>query len=85
MVVRELIAMLSTMPQDSQVLTFSPMVYFEELLPEAVTALEVCEVPARFVHRRPYAPRENKKLRSYDYPENCEQNSPVIRAVLIAQ
>lgn len=85
MTVAELISLLSKLDQDAVVLAFSPLVYFEELIPEAVVPLQVCEMPARFVHKRPYAQHEDKKLRSYDYPENCEQNSPIIRAVLIAQ
>ena len=85
MMVSELIAQLSKLDQDAQVVVFSPMCYYEDLLPEALTSMRVCELPPRFVHRRPYAPRENIKVRAYMCPENCEQNSPIIRALLIAQ
>ena len=83
MMVHELISLLSTMEQDAMVLVFSPICYFEDLLPEAVAALQVCEVPAHLTHRRPFPPGE--RVRNYDDPESCEQNSPIVRAVLIAQ
>jgi hypothetical protein len=83
MTVGQLIELLSKLPQDSQVLVYSPMVYFEDLLPESIATLQVCEVPAHLTHRSPFPPFE--RVRNYDYPENCEQNSPIVRAVLIAQ
>ncbi len=85
MTVAELIALLGTMEQDAQVVVFSPLCYYEELQPEALTPMQVCELPLRFVHRRPYAPREGGKVRAYMGPDDCEQNSPAIRAVLIGQ
>ena len=85
MMVHELIALLSKMDQDAMVVVFSPMCYYEDLIPEALTPLQVCELPPRFVPRRPFPPRENTKVRAYMSPDDCEQNSPVIRAVLIAQ
>jgi hypothetical protein len=83
--VAELISQLSKLDQDAQVVVFSPMCYYEDLLPEAITSMLVCELPPRFVHRRPYAPREGEKVRAYLGPDDCEQNSPIVRAVLIAQ
>ena len=83
--VAELIAQLSKLDQDAPVVVFSPFCVYEELLPEALTPRQVCELPPRFVHRRPHAPREGEKVRAYMGPDDCEQNSPVIRAVLIGQ
>jgi len=85
MTVAELIAHLSRLDQDAMVVVFSPMCCYEDLIPEALTPMQVCELPLQLVHRRPYAPREGEKVRAYMGPDDCEQNSPVIRAVLIGQ
>jgi hypothetical protein len=85
MTVADLIAHLSKLDQDAQVVVFSPLCYYEDLLPEAITSMRVCELPPRFVNRRPYAPREGEKVRAYMGPDDCEQGSPIVRAVLIGQ
>ena len=85
MTVAELIAHLTRLDQDAMAVVFSPLCYYEDLIPEALTPMQVCELPPRFVHRRPFPPREGEKVRAYMGPDDCEQNSPFIRAVLIGQ
>jgi hypothetical protein len=85
MTVAELISLLGTMEQDAQVVVFSPFCVYEELLPEALTPLQVCEIPLSFVQRRPFPPRKGEKVRAYMGPDDCEQDSPIVRTVLIGQ
>jgi hypothetical protein len=83
--VSELIALLQTMPADAQVVVFSPFCFYEELLPEALTPMQVCELPPGLIPRRQFPPREGEKVRAYMGPDDCEQNSPIVSAVLIGQ